>query len=321
MSTDTTTPGTPVLPEVKMNAVKPTAPVIGRVVSNELCTAGRKSAGFVRHISIDVSGTPLAGNCRVGQAFGVVPPGEDRNSKPHKPRLYSLASPTAGEDGEGNVISTTCKRAVDEHWETGKLFLGVASNYICDLAPGDEVRVCGPNGKRFLLPDDPDQHEYIFFATGTGIAPFRGMVQDLIAAGVTGRITLIMGTPYATDLLYHSMFLDMEQKHENFTYLTAVSREKQDDGHSKLYVQDRLDTHAEQLLPQLRSEKNLIYICGIAGMELGIFKQLAKILRGSELEQYLVCEPEALADIDNWDRKMLHKQVKPTKRMLLEVYA
>ena len=100
-----------------------------------------RSASFVRHVAIDVSGTALAGSFRVGQAFGVITPGEDQRGKPHAVRLYSLACPSQGEDGEGNVVSTTVKRVIDEYspqkegdnTEAHQLFLGVCSNYLCDL--------------------------------------------------------------------------------------------------------------------------------------------------------------------------------------------
>ena len=67
--------------------------MVGRVVSSELCTKG-KCHRFVRHVAIDVSGTPLAGTFLVGQSFGVIPPGVDQFGKQHKVRLSSIASPS-----------------------------------------------------------------------------------------------------------------------------------------------------------------------------------------------------------------------------------
>lgn len=314
-------PGEPVMPEVQMHVRKPTEPGVGIITKNEICTASKKSAGFVRHLEIDVSRAGLTGLCHPGQAIGVIPEGVDARGLPHKVRLYSLASPLTGEDGEGRIYSTTVKRTIDEHWDDHRLFLGVASNYLCDTRPGQEIRISGPNGKRFLLPVDAAAHDYLFIATGTGIAPFRGMLLELIRRKVPSRITLIMGAPYATDLLYHDFFLRIAAEHRNFTYLSAISREKQADGNDRLYVQDRLRTHRDPLLPQLASTRNLIYICGIAGMELGIFQQLALELQGAALEQYLQCDPEALRDIRGWDRRMIHKEVRPTRRVLMEVYA
>ncbi len=316
----TGSPGSDIaLPTVQMHLVRPTEPVIGRVVKNEVCTS-RKAAGFVRHVEIDVSGTALEGSFRAGQSFGVIPPGMDEHGQPHKVRLYSIAAPTRGEDGGGKVVSTTVKRTIDEHWETHRLFLGVASNFLCDLHEGDDVAVSGPNGKRFLLPADAAAHDYVFFATGTGIAPFRGMLLDLIEAGFPSRVALIMGAAYETDLLYHDFFLRAQEQHEHFTYLTALSRQPQPDGHGPMYVQRRLITEREALLPLVSSERTLIYICGIAGMELGILQELAKSLTSDALEQYLHVEPAARGDVQSWERRMLHKQVKPTRRVFMEVY-
>ena len=161
----------------------------------------------------------------------------------------------------------------------------------------------------------------MFFATGTGIAPFRGMVIDLLESGCKSNVTLLMGSPYATDLLYHDFFLQMQEKYPNFQYITAISRERQADGHDPMYVQDRLATDRDKLLPKLTSPRTLIYVCGLAGMELGIFQQLALLLTGESLEQYLQVDRATLADIRSWNRQMMHRQIKATKRVFLEVYA
>jgi ferredoxin--NADP+ reductase len=329
------------LTEVRMHLVRPTEPVAARLVRSEVCTA-RKAAGIVRHIELDVAGTPLAGAIVPGQAFGVVPPGNDSTGRRHKVRLYSVASPTLGESSgpPGTVIATTVKRTIDEHWDDHRLFLGVASNFLCDAQVGDRVDVSGPNGKRFVLPPAErwNEHDYVFFATGTGIAPFRGMVLDLLEGGAgraatASRVVLIMGSPYATDLLYDGFFREVAARHANFTYLTAVSRERQADGHGPMYVQDRLRTDREMLVPLLERERTLVYICGVAGMELGIFEEMAVQMRGGALEQYLHVDAEAMAALRGapgagaepggrarWSRAMIHKQVRPTRRVFVEVY-
>ena len=94
-SATTPIPGEPTLPEARMHLARPDQPAVGRVVANERCTAS-KAAGFVHHVSIDVAGTPLENAVLPGQAFGVLPPGEDERGRPHKLRLYSSASPTGG---------------------------------------------------------------------------------------------------------------------------------------------------------------------------------------------------------------------------------
>ncbi|MGE3108271.1 MAG: hypothetical protein AB7G11_03395 [Phycisphaerales bacterium] len=316
-----------VYPEVKMHLYRPNEPVAARIHKSEICTA-RKAAGIVRHVEFDITGTQLVGQCVPGQSIGILAPGTDAKGRPHAVRLYSLASPTAGERTGSSlsqrtptIISTTVKRTIDEDWESHRLFLGVCSNHLCDLQVGDEVKLSGPAGKRFILPAAPGDHDYVFFATGTGIAPFRGMVLDLLESGAPSSVTLIMGSPYATDLLYHDAFLRLQDEHKNFTYITAISRERQADGHDPLYVQDRIRTDRERLVPKFLSPRTLIYICGLAGMELGIFQQLAMHLAGTNLEQYLQVDKAALGDIRSWNKAMIHRQIKPTKRVLMEVYA
>ncbi|MEM1331214.1 MAG: hypothetical protein AAGG07_11695 [Planctomycetota bacterium] len=315
---ETRDPG-PDLPQVEMHLHNPKAPGLATVVRNEVCTS-RKAAGFVRHIELDVSGTELAGRFRAGQSFGVLPPGEDARGRPHQLRLYSIASPTGGEDGEGKILATTVKRTIDEHWDTHELFLGVCSNYLCDLKPGDEVRVTGPNGKRFLLPERPEEHDYVFIATGTGIAPFRGMVRELLARDIDSRIVLVMGSPYTSDLLYHDELRAMAEQHERFTYLTAISRELQEDGGAPRYVDQRLTDEPGLFRPLLERDRGLVYLCGIAGMELGVFRSLKDLLGPSALERYLQIDPEVEGDPRSWTRKMVNRQLKPSRRMFLEVY-
>ena len=317
-------PGLPELPEVSQHLIKPTEPATGRVVRNEICTASHKAAGFIRHVSIDVSGSPLAGSFVPGQSFGIIPPGEDARGRPHKLRLYSIASPTAGEDGSGSVIATTCKRLINEDWESRKLFLGACSNYLCDLAEGDEVQVTGPAGKRFILPADRSKHDYVFLATGTGIAPFRAMLLDLLEgahglASPESRITLVMGSPYASDLLYHEKLLELAEQHERFTYLPTLSRQPQLDGGPTMYVGDRLAA-GTALAETLASERTLVYVCGIAGMELGLFRSMAASLRPEVLNQYLRIDDEVAGDPQAWERRMVNRTIRPTKRVFLEVY-
>jgi ferredoxin--NADP+ reductase len=315
--------GVPEMREAKMHLASPAKPGVGRVVASERCTASTKSAGFVRHVSIDVSNTPLAGNFVSGQSFGVIPPGTDANGKPHKLRLYSIASPTRGEDGQGNVLATTVKRTIDEHHESHKLFLGVCSNYLCDLQVGEEVLVTGPNGKRFVLPVDPSAHDYLFIATGTGIAPFRGMTMDVLnSVAGSSKVMLAMGAPYASDLLYHQDLFGLAGTHANFTYVTALSREYGAGNEKPAYVHQRLAQMRDPLEVMLRSPRTLVYVCGIAGMEIGVLQTIASILPRDAAEQYLRVSGDGpgFGDVSAWTRAMLQRHIQPTRRVFLEVY-
>jgi ferredoxin--NADP+ reductase len=318
----------PLLPDVKMNLVTPRDPCVGRVVSTELCMRG-KSASFVRHMAFDVSGTPLAGSFLAGQSFGVIAPGIDERGKPHAVRLYSIACPRWGEDGAGNVVSTTPKRLIDERKpqsagdapDDHRLFLGVCSNYLCDLRVGDEVRMTGPSGKRFLLPANPADHDYVFIATGTGIAPFRGMAMELLQAPggpCPSQVHLLMGTPYTTDLLYDDLFNRLAAEHRNFHYHTAVSRERQPDGSRGIYVDRILELKRPVFQEVLSSPRTLVYICGILGMQVGIYQAMARL---GVAEGYVTLAPEiASVDPSQWTAEQVKRHTRATRRCMVEVY-
>lgn len=303
------------LPQVELNIYTPRNPVEVPIVENWVCTK-ENSPNFVRHVTFDISGTELEGHVRIGQSIGILPPGEDENGRPHKLRLYSVASPTKGEDGNPNLISTTVKRTIEE-LDNNDLYLGVCSNYLADLQPGDKVKMTGPSGRRFLLPENATDFNYIFFATGTGIAPYRGMVMELLDAGVTNDIILVFGCPYRTDLLYADYFEPLAEKHDNFYYLPYISREERRQDGSKKYVQTCLWDKEDMLDPVLSQENTLLYICGLKGMESGIYEALAK----KGLVQYLdIREPASSKEPSDWDENDLKRYVKPSARTFVEVY-
>merc|ERR1712070_661283 len=99
-----------------------------------------------------------------------MPAGEDANGKPHKLRLYSIASTRHGDDFNGNTVSL-CVRQL-QYEKDGETINGVCSTYLCDIKPGDKVKITGPVGKEMLLPDEEDAN-IVMLATGTGIAPMR----------------------------------------------------------------------------------------------------------------------------------------------------
>ena len=192
---------------------------------------------------------------------------------------------------------------------------------MCDLQVGDEVTLTGPRGKRFVLPANPSQHDYVFIATGTGIAPFRAMMMDLAQRAPASQVTLVIGVAYHSDLLYHEQLSDLAGQRDSWSYLTSISRESQEDGAGPMYVHERLLANGEQLAPLLGSERTLVYISGIAGMELGVFRALSKILDQQRLSGLLEIDPELAGEDHSWTRRMIHRQIRPTRRVFLEVYA
>ena len=318
----------PIFPDVEMNLVRKSAPAIATVDSNELCMAG-KSASFVKHLVLDVTGTAFENRFIAGQSFGVIAPGTNANGKPHNVRLYSMACPSWGEDGDGRQISTTPKRLIDEFRpqnndddaDDHRLFLGVCSNYLCDLKPGDKVNITGPNGHRFVLPLNRELHDYLFLATGTGIAPFRGMLMELLessAGPCQSRIDLVIRTAYTSDLLYHNYFLALDKEHENFHYHTAISRESADSNNRGLYVDGLVERDFTHFAPTIANPRTLMYVCGLEGMRYGMVRLLARHSLGSGY--FRADESISERDPSQWTENEIRKHVKAGARSYLEVY-
>ena len=303
-----------ILPEVELNIYSPKEPAEATLVENYVCTE-ESSPNIIRHLTFDISGTELEGKFRVGQSIGVLPPGENEKGRPHKLRLYSVSSPSNGEGGKRHLVSTTVKRANEE--VDGTFYLGVCSNYLCNLKVGDKLKVTGPSGRRYLLPENAHDFNYVFFATGTGIAPFRGMIIELLESGFKGQVALVFGCPYRTDVIYPKFFTEMAEKHDNFHYIKMISREDRRPDGSKYYVQTAIEDRADVLDPILGADNTLIYLCGMKGMETGIYHNLAKkgfmdyLRLGGELEG---------KDPAEWGWEELKKEVKPSDRTFEEVY-
>jgi ferredoxin--NADP+ reductase len=67
---------------------------------------------------------------REGQSIGVIPDGVDKNGKPHKLRLYSIASSAIGDFGDSKTVSLCVKRLVYTN-DQGQIVKGVCSNFLC----------------------------------------------------------------------------------------------------------------------------------------------------------------------------------------------
>ena len=97
--------------DVPVNTYKPKTPFMGTVTENySLLKDG--AIGRVQHITFDLAGGDPQLKYIEGQSIGIIPEGEDANGKPHKLRLYSIASTRHGDNLEGNTVSL-CVRQLE----------------------------------------------------------------------------------------------------------------------------------------------------------------------------------------------------------------
>ncbi len=177
------------------------------------------------HLEFTVNELP-AFDFAPGQFVSMV--ADDANGKSHT-RAYSIAS--AMRENQFDL----CVNRVPG---------GFFSNLLCDLEPGQTVPFHGPHGLFLLRQPLTDG---IFIATGTGIAPMRGFTQHLFPdagphAGEDlsgGReFWLVYGTRYPTELYYADYFEQLARDHQNFHYLSTLSRPEASWTGRKGYVQE-----------------------------------------------------------------------------------
>ena len=267
--------------DVPVNIYRPKTPFEGTVTGNySLLKEG--AIGRVNHITFDLKESDPFLNYIEGQSIGIMPEGEDANGKPHKLRLYSIASTRHGDDFEGNTVSL-CVRQL-QYEKDGETINGVCSSYLCDIKPGAKVKITGPVGKEMLLPDEEDAN-IVMLATGTGIAPMRAYLRRMFEAtekeknkwNFKGKAWLFMGAPKSANLLYEEdLQRYLETYPDNFKYTKAISREQQNTKGGRMYIQDRVLESANEIFNMIEDEKTHIYLCGLKGMEPGIDEAMTK---------------------------------------------
>jgi CDP-4-dehydro-6-deoxyglucose reductase len=114
---------------------------------------------------------------------------------------------------------------------------GPASEYLFkEIEIGSTIRFKGPSGN-FCLPEKIDK-DLVFICTGTGVAPFRGMLLDIKKNNKPQKkIHLIFGTRFKEGILYREEFESFAKENPNFKYSIALSREEDWNGH-KGYIHD-----------------------------------------------------------------------------------
>ena len=294
--------------DVPVNIYRPKTPFEGTVTGNySLLKEG--AIGRVNHITFDLKESDPFLNYIEGQSIGIMPAGEDANGKPHKLRLYSIASTRHGDDFEGNTVSL-CVRQL-QYEKDGETINGVCSSYLCDIKPGDKVKITGPVGKEMLLPDEEDAN-IVMLATGTGIAPMRAYLRRMFEAtekeknkwNFKGKAWLFMGAPKSANLLYEEdLQRYLENYPDNFKYTKAISREQQNTKGGRMYIQDRVLESANEIFNMIEDEKTHIYLCGLKGMEPGIDEAMTKAAQEKGL---------------NWSE--LRPQLKKAGRWHVETY-
>jgi NAD(P)H-flavin reductase len=103
---------------------------------------------------------------------------------------------------------------------------GAATPLLFDSNIGDSIMVSIPQG-RFVLPEILEETPIVFICTGTGVAPFRTMIKDLLLhRHFKSQVYLFFGCRTKNDILYYNEFCSLSEQYSNFDYIPVLSREQ-----------------------------------------------------------------------------------------------
>jgi NAD(P)H-flavin reductase len=154
-------------------------------------------------------------------------------------RPYSIASPPQ----QNQVVTIVLNRVLG----------GVGSSFLFGLKPGDRLSFKGPVGSFYVR--DPSR-DLLFVVTGTGIAPVRSMVLDLLNQGYKGSMRLYWGLRSQRDLYYQEEWERLARRHPNFASTVTLSRPEG--------VWEGTEGRVTRLVEErVQSVRNLaVYLCG-----------------------------------------------------------
>jgi len=152
---------------------------------------------------------------------------------------------------------------------------GPGSRFFAQLREGDAVAFQGPYGA-FCVKEDTDQ-ELILVATGTGIAPIRGMILDLYERGQHDRpMTLFYGCRHRPDLIFHEEIEKWAAEHPRLVYHPTLSQPENGGWQG---MKGRVTAHLPHYVDQVAGKS--AFLCGSKGM----LKDVREILQGKGMDR------------------------------------
>lgn len=148
--------------------------------------------------------------------------------------------------------------------------MGVGSKYILGLKVGDAVEVLAFLG-RFTI--DPlllfEAKHVLFLATGTGIAPFRPMIEDLLyRKHFANEVRLVWGMRHPEELYWLKELDNINRDFDNFKHDIVISKPTED--------WPGFTGHIDTVVNKLGQDwsKTLVYLCGSPDMITDMEKNL-----------------------------------------------
>jgi Na+-transporting NADH:ubiquinone oxidoreductase subunit F len=137
---------------------------------------------------------------------------------------------------------------------------GICTTYVFKyLKVGDKVTINGPYGEFRLSGTNS---EMVFIAGGSGMAPIKAMLYDMVEKNIDRKATYFFGARSVRDLFLIEEMRELERKLRNFTFVPALSEPQNGDNWKgeKGLITQVLDRHLAS------GDSMEAYLCGSPGM-------------------------------------------------------
>jgi len=158
---------------------------------------------------------------------------------PQTRRQYSFATPNTNKKQFSIVIDVSP--------------MGPGSKFFLERNVGDAISILAPLGAfHFTPPTQPT----VFIATGTGIVPFRTMIEDYLTGGGKQDIYLYWGLRFEEDIFWKDLFDGWVKTYSIFHYSIVLSKPT----HTWNGKSGHVTEHVQEEIPSLSTHS--FYLCG-----------------------------------------------------------
>lgn len=210
---------------------------------------------------------------------------------PIMPRFYSIASSMEVVGSEAHLtvglIAGTCSQYLCKTVELGKPILPVFHH----------------RSRNFSLTRETDDKPIIMIGPGTGIAPFRGFVQERIHRGCSAKNWLFFGERFSNNDFYYKSDWAAWMQTQKLDLSCAFSRDQPE----KVYVQHKMLEESSKLWSWIE-QGAYIFVCGDA----------SKMAKDVDKTLQVIAQKEGGFSTD--EAKTFFKELRKVNRYQRDVY-